>query len=354
MCSQQFDENLFFEPRVLKNVVNKAKKQVVQAQQNDEETIFRFFVARDSFASAFDSSIDPLKITKESSEAFYKIELYPLQKRLRDIQQHLESNLRTIIGGARGGTEPSDVSVLAETPQYYILYDKLYIIHESLEAEYEIPYTVVEAHRSKAAQVLGRLDPDIPSSDVPLWIIQKPPNWYAGQWTVLQTISHFLQCGMSPTEAIDYYIVRILNAPVHYWATVREKNKDTIYNHVRKAENKIDPQAHPTEPSEYDYTGRTYENAYVGDIEYMTVDNGFLHPRRDIMNASLSGKMTSGYSGAGPKQLAVAILADLFGDDQADKLAQELMGQLQQLASSDEDGTWQLSEEQLQQWYWSR
>jgi len=24
------------------------------------------------------------------------------------------------------------------------------------------------------------------------------------------------------------------------------------------------------------------------------------------------------------------------------------------LAISDEDGTWQLSEEQLQQWYWSR
>ena len=83
----------------------------------------------------------------------------------------------------------------------------------------------------------------------------------------------------------------------------------------------------------------------------MTVDNGLLHSRRDIMNPSLSGKMTSGYGGAGPKQLAVAILGDLYGREQAEQLAQELQGEIQHLAIEDEDGQWTLSEQELHRWY---
>lgn len=347
----QVENKPLFSMEILKKSVNNAKRKAIK---NENTKIFNLFVAGDSFRSRFSSSVDPTEVVHEESNIFYKIESYPLQCRLTDIQQTFETNLRTIIGGARGGNKPSDVSVLAETPRYYILYDKLSLIKEGLKPEYDIRYTVTETHRVKAEKILDQLDVELPSSDDPIWIIRKPTNWYDGQWTVIQTISHFIQHGMSPTEAIDYFIVTIMNAPVHYWAKIRGKTKDTIYRHVRQATEKINPHAHPTEPSEYEYMSRTYGNGHVEDIEYMTVDNGFLHPRRDIMNSSLSGKMTSGYSGAGPKQLAVAILADLFDDAHAEQLAQELVGQLQQLANSDEDGTWQLSEEQLQQWYWSR
>jgi len=351
MQHYQFGNESIFGTELLKRVINNAKMREIKSEN---EKLFNSFVAEDSFRSQFNSSIKPTEVVNEDSNIFYRIESYPLQCRLTDIQQTFETNLRTIIGGARGGNKPSDISVLADTPQYYILYDKLRFIKKSLKPEYDIPFTVTEAHRMKAGKILDQLDLEFPNSDAPIWIIRKPTNWYDGQWTVIQTLSHFIQYGMSPTEALDYFMITTMNAPVHYWAKIRGKTKDTIYRHVRQATEKINPQAHPTEPSTYEYMSRTYENAYVEDTEYMTVDNGFLHPRRDIMNASLSGKMTSGYSGAGPKQLAVAILADLFGDDQAEQLAQELMGQLQQLASSDEDGTWQLSEEQLQQWYWSR
>lgn len=350
MQQYQLENKSHFTPSLLKKAIRNAKLQTVQSKGSADCDLQHLFVAHNGVDSVFDE----LQIEEDRSERLYKVELYPLQKRLVAVQETIEANLRTIIGGARSGINPSDVSILAETPQYYLFYDKLQTIRDALKTEYGIPYTVVEAHRLKSTQILERLDPDVPSSDAPIWIIQKPANWYDGQWSVIQTFSHYLQCGMSPIEAMDYFMITTMNAPAHYWATIRGKTRDTIYNHVRKAKNKINPQEHPTEPSEYDYTGRTYGNECVEDTEYMTVDNGFLHPRRDIMNASLSGKMTSGYSGAGPKQLAVAILADLFGDAHAEQLAQELVGQLQHLASSDEDGTWQLSEEQLQQWYWSR
>ena len=347
----QSENKPVFSTEMLKNVVNNAKDRAIK---DNSENNFKYFIAEDSLRSQFGSSIDPAEVVNEDSNIFYKFESYPLQHRLADIQQTLETNLRTIIGGARGGKKPSDVSVLAETPQYYILYDKLRLIKESLKSEYGLPYTVTEAHRMKAEKILDQLDLEVPTSGAPIWIIRKPTNWYDGQWTVIQTLSHLIQYGMSPTEALDYFMIKTMNAPVQYWANVRGKTNDTIYRHVRQASEKINPQEHPTEPSGYEYMSRTYKNNYIDDTEYITVDNGFLHPRRDISNPSLSGKMTSGYKGAGPRQLAVALLADVFSDNDAGELAHELAGQVHRLASSEEDGTWRLSEEQLQQWYWSR
>jgi hypothetical protein len=52
--------------------------------------------------------------------------------------------------------------------------------------------------------------------------------------------------------------------------------------------------------------------------------------------------------------LAVALLADSLGDEQARQLAPELHGQIYHLAKTDEDGNWTLSEERLKQWYWSQ
>jgi hypothetical protein len=339
---------------ILKQSVDQAKQQLVNAHQNDNENLFQFFVAGDALESAVEQSVDIIELPTSSRDLFTRLELYPLQKRLTEIQQTVESNLRTIIGGSRSGCEPTDISILAETPQYYILYDKFEILQDSLQAEYEVPYTVRTAHRLQANQILDRVKCDAPSTDAPIWIIQKPSHWYDGQWAMIQTLSHFIQCGMSPTEALDYWMVEIMNSPVRYWAHVRGKTKESIYNHLRKAKGKIDVQAHPESPSGYDFTNRTYSSEKIEDLEYITVDNGFLHPRRDLMNPSLSGKMTSGNKGAGPKQLAVALLADSLGDEQARQLAPELHGQIYHLAKTDEDGNWTLSEERLKQWYWSQ
>ena len=343
-----------FDKDRLKKSVRKATRRLSQAHRNNEKDLFRFFVAKDAFESEVDPQVDIADLLISNEDLFRKFEMLELREQVIKIQAVLESNLRTIIGGARPGTEPTDVSVLAETPRYYVLYDKLEIIRESLSEENEVSYTVITAHRQRAKQILDRLKCDLPPTGAPVWVIQKPSHWYDGQWSAIQTLSHFIQCGMSPTEALDYWMVEIMNASVFHWAHVRGKSNKSIYNQLRKAKKKIDLQAHPETPSGYDFTERTYRSQKIDDMEYITVDNGPLHPRRDIMNPSLSGKMTSGYNGAGPKQLAVALLADSEGDEQAEQFASALHGQVQNLATTNEDGNWELSEEQLQRWYWSQ
>ena len=346
---------IFFETSLLKTVVSEARREFLQCYRESGQTdISLYFVAKkEEFDAKLEQPINEVVIASESPQLFNHVELHPLQTQLVKIQNKLKANLRTVIGGARQGGEPSDVSVLAETPEYYLLYDKLEIIRESLEAERKLPYTVLSAHRLKATKILDRVDVEVPSGNAPIWVIKKPSNWYDGQWAMMQTLAHFLQCGMSPTEALDYWMVTVMNAPVQYWADIRNKSRDTVYNQVRKAKKKINPEEYPDAPTEYDYSGRTYGNNYVENGEYMTVDNGLLHSRRDIMNPSLSGKMTSGYGGAGPKQLAVAILADQYGREQAEQLAQELQGEIQHLATDDESGQWRLSQKELRRWYYN-
>lgn len=343
-----------FKKDILKKSVYKAKRKLASAHQNDSDNLFRFFVAEEKIESTIKQPIDIIELTTSDKDLFEQLELYPLQKRLREIQQTVEPNLRTIIGESQSGSEPTDISILAETPQYYIFYDKFEILQSGIEAEYETPYTVRTAHRIQANRILDQLNCEIPSTDAPIWIIMKPKHWYDGQWALMQTLSHFIQCGMSPTEALDYWMVEIMNLQVRYWAHIRGKTKESVYNQLRKAKERVELQTHPAEPTEHDLTNRTYRSETIDDLEYLTVDNGFLHPRRDISNPSLSGKMTSGYNGAGPQQLAIALLADAIGEDQARQLATELQGQTHQLATTSEDGNWTLSEERLNEWYWSR
>lgn len=355
MRNERLLSEIPFEKRILKQSVNLAKKEFLNAYRNDSETRFQAFISKDNLESAIEQPFNVTELLTSSEDIFVKYELHPLQKRLTKIQQTFESNLRTIIGGSQPGFEPTDVSVLAETPQYYIFYDKFELLKESLEPEYEITYTVRTAHRLQAKQMLDQLQYDVPSTDSLIWIVEKPRNWYNGQWALMQTLSHFIQCGMSPTEALDYYMVEIVNSPVRYWAHIRGKSKDAIYNQLRKAGKKVDKHSTPQTSSGYKFSERTYRSETVDkDLEYITVDNGHLHPRRDIINPSLSGKMTSGSNSAGSKQLAVALLADLFDDETATQFANDLKGQVPKLAKSDEDGEWTLSEKQLNQWYWSR
>ena len=61
---------------------------------------------------------------------------------------------------------------------------------------------------------------------------------------------------------------------------------------------------------------KVYEGKRNGTAADVTVDGRPLNPRRDLWNHSPSG-FEWGYSGSGPAQLALAILADCLGDDEA-------------------------------------
>ena len=59
---------------------------------------------------------------------------------------------------------------------------------------------------------------------------------------------------------------------------------------------------------------KTYQGRREGYATIVTVDGRSLNPRLDLWNHSPTG-FEWGYAGSGPAQLALALLADHFGDD---------------------------------------
>lgn len=87
------------------------------------------------------------------------------------------------------------------------------------------------------------------------------------------------------------------------------------------------------------YTGRYEDGAYV-----VTADGKPLDPRLDLANHSPSG-FCWGYSGSGPAQLALAVLADAFDDATALRFYQDLKWRF--FAQIRQNDDWQLRSEEL-------
>lgn len=78
----------------------------------------------------------------------------------------------------------------------------------------------------------------------------------------------------------------------------------------------------------------------------MTVDGRMLRPRFDLRNHSPTG-FEWGYGGSGPAQLALALLADHFGDDQAAlRLYQDFKREIVSLLAPD----WRITSSMIDQW----
>ncbi len=76
----------------------------------------------------------------------------------------------------------------------------------------------------------------------------------------------------------------------------------------------------------------------------VTVDGAPLDPRLDLMSHSVAG-FEWGYDGTGPRQLALAILADLFGDD-SQALSQHKLF-TESVVADLRDDEWTLSEQHV-------
>jgi len=318
--------------------------------QETEEPSLDIFVATNQIREQFQPKTTTYEIVSERTTEIEELEIVPLAEEILDIQDVLSSNLRTIIGGAKLGTHTSDVEIITETPEYYILYDHQGVITEGLQADCRVTHTTIAAHAIATSKILDRLRIDSPDRTAPQWLIKKPTQWYDGQWGLTQTLKQLIQIGLSPTEVLDYWMVSIMNLPVSHWSHVRETSESAIYTRVRGVEEKIENQPQQEIASEYDYFERTYTSTTVNDKELITTDNGLLHPRRDIVDSSATGHMMSGYSGAGSKQLATAILADAFDRETALKYNQRLNGQIHKIADSNDDGGWTLSKDDLSEW----
>ena len=310
------------------------------------------FVASDAILEFVDPPITMDDMKDDRLQKIEKTELLPLADRLITIQQQLATNLRTIIGGAQTGPHASDVQIITETPGYYILYDRQYVLTEGLHKECGVTHTTLKSHAIAASKLLDRLRIDTQEHTAPRWIIKKPPHWYDGQWVLIQTIQELIEEGLTPTETLDYLIISVMDVPVSYWSRIRETTESALHTRMRTAREKLEASSRQATDSttQYDYFTRTYTSQTVDGKELISVDNGFLHSRRDIADSAVTGNMKSGHSGAGSKQLATAILADAFDEDRAVKLNHKLNGQVQNIATSTGDANWTLTKDELSHW----
>ncbi|MGD0410152.1 MAG: DUF6166 domain-containing protein [Verrucomicrobiota bacterium] len=88
------------------------------------------------------------------------------------------------------------------------------------------------------------------------------------------------------------------------------------------------------------YVGR--RNGTAADV---TVDGAPLNPRLDLWNHSPTG-FEWGYAGSGPAQLALALLADCFGDDET---AVEWHHDFKSVVAGLPYAGWTLTEEQIRE-----
>src|SRR5262245_29763304 len=91
---------------------------------------------------------------------------------------------------------------------------------------------------------------------------------------------------------------------------------------------------------------KIYEGRREGYAIDVTINGRPLNPRLDLWNHSPTG-FEWGYGGSGPAQLALALLADYFGDDQ-EALALYQSFKFTVIASLPKRG-WTLTSEQNQQ-----
>ena len=116
---------------------------------------------------------------------------------------------------------------------------------------------------------------------------------------------------------------------------------------VQLSADAVDGQTQSTPPTEEGVATKVYEGHRNADGELtVTVNGQALDPRFDLRNHSPDG-FAWGYGGSGPAQLALAILADHFGDDEQ-ALAHYQDFKWKVVAGLPRDG-WSLTSDQIQE-----
>jgi hypothetical protein len=268
---------------------------------------------------------------------------------LTEVQATLQENLRTIVGGAYSGTATTGITIVCESPGYYIFGDADQILRDALAADcgFEAAMSlIVVMHHRTASQCLNEY-PDTELNTEYAWIVRKRPGWYDAQWAVDKLFTHLLGRGLSPTQAVDYWMVSVLDKRPVEWAKIRGTSGQAIRNSVRTAEENLATTTDSQTESTYTPLQRTYRGHTDTEETEVTVDGHFLYPRVDIAEYAASRKLTWGYRGGGSYQLAVALLADALGTDEIPFAAlDEFVGFL----NSELADEWTLTAERIQAW----
>jgi len=246
-----------------------------------------------------------------SGRVLFADEIVSAVEILEDIQNIFESNLNTIISSIYCGK--ADIEVFWESPDHYIIADRENLISRGLEAEIEVPDSVLKIHDRTAHNVLQTY-PGIKIDDGQAWVILKPKQWSECELTIDTFVTTLVSAGLSPTQALDYWMVEIRDKHLPRWAEIRGTSPQAIRDNVSRATDTYSKIGGSTSFEPNDYFQRVYEGfqSDSGDI-VVTANGGYLPPRRYEYPHSRTGRYEWGYKGAGPTQLAYAILADALG-----------------------------------------
>lgn len=246
-----------------------------------------------------------------SGQVIFGEEIVSAVEKLENIQEIFASNLHTIISSVYTGK--SDIEVFWESQDYYIISDPENLLLTGLKAEIDVPDIVLKIHDRTVYKILQTY-PGIEIDDGQAWVILKPKQWSDCELTIDTLLTTLVSAGLSPTQALDYWMVEIRDKHLPRWAEIRGTSPQAIRDNINKATEAYRDFGGSTTFEPEDYFQRIYRGfqSDKGSI-VVTADGGYLPPRRYEYPHSKTGRYEWGYKGAGPTQLAYAILADSLG-----------------------------------------
>lgn len=278
-------------------------------------------------------------------------ELKLVNNELKNVQKTLETNLKYIMGCTITGSD--DIHLLWQSSSYVIFDDRDAILTGGLskEIDFECDISLIQNLHSRMANEIFRKFTKRPTREGDTWIIKVPQHWAHASQSIETFLTELIKTGISPTQALDYWMVEVQNKTVPNWATERDKSTQAIRKNIEKATERItdDSRSRSYDSDHYFksvYDGRrTTENRRI-----VTVNGHHLDPRTDLYDHSPSGSFSWGYHGSGPTQLAAAILCDAVGVNQVDY---EMIMSFRNVCNKKmgESDQWRIGEDEIVEWY---
>lgn len=264
------------------------------------------------------------------------------------IQSFVADNLRTLLGKIYSPHAKGPLEVIHEDPEcYYIGDHDGCFYHQIVSRVGPIDDETRDAH---SLAVHKALHPHYDFDGEDMWLIKKPNYWKHAQWTTDSFFTGLMECGVSPTQALDYWMVEVRGKGTGVWSQIRDTSSEAIRQNVKKTKEALDENngdadiyTRRTDYFKRTYTGRYNENGR-NDVR---ADYGYLDPRHDIARIGRTG-FTWGYRGAGPTQLAYALLADATGNsDIPTDLHSDFVSMMNSAFGNRE---WEITAEEIRDW----
>jgi hypothetical protein len=265
----------------------------------------------------------------------------------------LRENLRTIVGIAYSETTDTEITVVCETAGCYIFEDPTHVLRDALATECDIEGSAEVELITKMHQQVALQHGDDSSFQQPelasVFYVEKEPSWYDAHWAVDRLFTNLLNRGLSPTQALDYWMVSVLGKQAVEWAKIRGTTGQAIRNSVNKAEKNLSAKANPPDAPTYTPLEKTYRGQVEDGKKKVTVDGHFLYPRLDVAEYARSGKFDWERRTPKSKQLAVALLYDVL---ETNNILPDIIDEFAKFLTT-LDSEWTLTAEEIRGWVYT-